>query len=103
MSSRTGEYYHWYRDHGICTVCRRNRPERGYVVCGECREFIRLRYSANTIAEAKAKRDAWRAEGKCTGCGGEREDAEFMMCRGCRAYKMASVRRNKEGARRWKR
>ena len=40
---------------GLCSICRRNKPAKGYVTCADCIEAAKLRVQRNR-AKAKKRR-----------------------------------------------
>lgn len=69
------ELYRWYKDHGICTYCKRVPAEPGRTQCKACTKRIKARRDRQDPGREKrnARTNAWRermkAEGRCVNCG----------------------------------
>ena len=73
-----GNYYHWYKEHGICVNCGKRDAVPGYVMCDGCLELKRTenrkrRESAKEQETLQAYRKRHRKErleqGLCPRCG----------------------------------
>lgn len=108
------EYYHWYKEHGICTMCRKEKVEHGKTKCLVClsidAEKQQQKRNAYTPEQRKAAsiqrgvraklvQDERRAQGLCPYCG-RKVRSDQKQCDFCRARKRASQERfrRKRGA-----
>ncbi len=87
----------WYRQHGICIMCRSNDAMIGKTLCPECDEknLERCKKYAEALPPEKKKLQKervrkWRAarveKGLCVVCGKPNHDKRFKLCPRCRAY-----------------
>ena len=80
------EYYHTYKNLGICTACGKNKAEEGRVLCFECAEKDANRkrsYDKNRKREYnKRKKELCDAFGICTTCM-KREKHKGKRCIEC--------------------
>ena len=110
MDTRSYEYYHWYKDHGICVECRKEKAAKGKTMCPNCLSKIAdkrwERYNRMTEEEreeknrirrekSKALRDYRRANGLCTICG-EPVYKNYSKCYRHYIYCMKYTRRGNE-------
>ena len=74
-----GEYYHWYKEHGICVNCAKQNAAPGRIMCDECAELNREKQrqrKKNNPSNADARRAYNRRhrkerleQGLCPDCG----------------------------------
>ena len=101
------EYYHWYKLHGICTGCFKEKAAHGKTKCLVClsidaekKQRIRDAYtsgqrkgaSVKRCERAKAVQNERRAQGLCPYCG-RKVEANQKQCDFCRARKRANAER----------
>lgn len=99
------EYYHWYKEHGICVICQQEDAQPGYTMCLSCR--MEHRFKGDTHSdEAKARhrkylkrrRDLLYAFGVCVVCGVKDAKKGSHVC----PYCLAKSRQRSENYRRQK-
>ncbi len=100
------EWYYWYKDHGICPVCKKRDADEGYTTCLVCRMDLRAKGETHKTESShrhqqwlKRRRDLCYAFGVCVTC--EKRDAENgkSICKICavKAKIRAEKRRQEKG------
>ena len=84
MATYSYEAYHYYKDHGICVYCKREKAAPGKVMCLNCASILaeKKRAKYNQVSEeereernrkkreqSKALRDYRKENGLCITCG----------------------------------
>ena len=87
------DYYHFYKEHGICPGCRKRKPMPGKTFCEACLEKdSERRHGKKMTAEQRAKRNArcrkhrkeLKAVGLCPICGKRKSIEGHTLCLECR-------------------
>ena len=114
------ETYQWYKEHGICTSCRKEDAVPGQTRCWRCRanrrDADRIRYHQRkaegirkfnpaNIEAMKRRREERHAQGLCVECGKHPavSNARYSRCRICLDIESARFREanRKKGALPW--
>lgn len=86
MGCKSKEEYQFFKSKGICTHCKKEKAEKGKILCLACkmqnREY-KKKYDADKIrARDKAKREYRKANGLCVNCGA-RPQQHGLICNKC--------------------
>lgn len=72
-----------FAEAGLCTVCGKNVPEKGFATCLECRKKQRKYRKIYITKYQLSNRDLWKAQGRCARCGSEDLHDGTTLCEKC--------------------
>lgn len=72
-----------YADAGLCTICGKNVPEKGFTTCIECRKKQRKYRKVYVTKYQLSDRDLWKDQGLCARCGSEGLHEGTTLCEKC--------------------
>lgn len=92
------ETRNWYRDHGYCPRCKRNKLMGSEKTCVECRAKDAERLEIKRESDRKAYNDSMssyhkslynrrKEQGLCPVCGKVNKDKRYITCNSCRNKK----------------
>lgn len=83
---RRAEYL-FYKERGLCPICRKARAAPGHTQCAECiyKQVLRgmKRDKQEAREYARKKREARKADGRCVSCGGRPAEDGKTLCKVC--------------------
>lgn len=68
---------------GLCTICGKNPPERGFKTCLDCRKKKRKYQHIYVTKYTMADRELWKGQGLCARCGREDLHEGSVLCERC--------------------
>lgn len=88
MMPRSKEDYQWYKQNGICVLCKTQKADDGYCSCKKCRDKQR---------EDQRKRREWLKQMRyCPQCGKEKLYGDEKICLECGVKKYESNLKSKK-------
>ena len=91
MRIRCNEEYAYYKQQGICPICRKRPAPKGHTLCSVCLGKRKKRYDKNKV-KSYAREDAI-ADGLCRTCLKENVKPGYKVCEKC--YENLSIAQEK--------
>ena len=82
-------------EEGICTNCGKNKAEKGFRTCPDCRKKAKNYRKLYVTKYQLSDRALWVSQGRCERCGNDDLQEGTKLCKKCYAHSLAALEKGR--------